>query len=83
MLGRVRAALALRYAAGRRPVDAPGVSVCSPRIQQSSSACLAMFGSSCENHVPVWPYCLNSNFEGVMTPPPGPDLPPLASNSGL
>ncbi len=32
-----------------------GVSVCSPRMKQSLSTCLATLGKSSETHVPVWP----------------------------
>ena len=33
--------------------------------------------------MPVCPYCLHWNFDGVSTPPPGPDLPPFFCKLGL
>ena len=75
MLGRVRAAFALPVWSWTTACGCAGVSVCRPRIQQRSSACVAMFGSNSENHEPVCPCCFHLNLDAVSVPPPGPDLP--------
>ncbi len=76
MLGRVRAALALPVCNWTTAWGCAGVSVYSPRSQQSLSAWAAMCGSNSENQAPEWPCWRNLNFEAVKVPPPGPGLPP-------
>ena len=52
-------------------------SVCIDRTMHRSSTIAAVCGSSSLIHMPLWPYCLKANFDGIMGKVAWPEVMPV------